>query len=89
MWGRLKLASYCRRTVNSGKKSVVLSPNPLYCFFGSEDHVALDRNPGPGYNTPLSNERVQCREAFCTILYHFNDSLWNVPTVTRTHDLLG
>ena len=25
--------------------------NPLSCFFGSEGHVALDRNPGPGYNT--------------------------------------
>ena len=25
--------------------------NPLYCFFGSEGHVALDRNRGPGYNT--------------------------------------
>ena len=27
--------------------------NPLCCFFGSEGHVALDRNPGPGYNTLL------------------------------------
>ena len=27
--------------------------NPLYCFFGSEGHVALDRNPGPGYDTLL------------------------------------
>ena len=27
--------------------------NPLECFFGSEDHVALDRNPGPGYDTLL------------------------------------
>ena len=27
--------------------------NPLYCFFGSKGHVALDRNPGPGYNTLL------------------------------------
>ena len=27
--------------------------NPLFCFFGSEGHVALDRNPGPGYNTLL------------------------------------
>ena len=25
--------------------------NPLQCFFGSEGHVALDRNPGPGYDT--------------------------------------
>ena len=25
--------------------------NPLEYFFGSEGHVALDRNPGPGYNT--------------------------------------
>ena len=25
--------------------------NPLWCFFGSEGHVALDRNPGSGYNT--------------------------------------
>ena len=30
-----------------------LSINPLECFFGSEGHVALDRNPGPGYNTLL------------------------------------
>ena len=27
--------------------------NPLECFFGSEGHVALDRNPGPGYDTLL------------------------------------
>ena len=27
--------------------------NPLLCFFGSKGHVALDRNPGPGYDTLL------------------------------------
>ena len=27
--------------------------HPLWCFFGSEGHVALDRNPGPGYDTLL------------------------------------
>ena len=27
--------------------------NPLLCFFGSEGHVALDRDPGPGYDTIL------------------------------------
>ena len=27
--------------------------NPLERFFGSEGHVALDRNPGPGYDTLL------------------------------------
>ena len=27
--------------------------NPLYCFFGIKGYVALDRNPGPGYNTLL------------------------------------
>ena len=27
--------------------------NPLLCFFGSEGHVALDRNPGLGYDTLL------------------------------------
>ena len=27
--------------------------NLLECFFGSEGHVALDRNPGPGYDTLL------------------------------------
>ena len=27
--------------------------NPFKCFFGSEGHVALDRNPGPGYDTLL------------------------------------
>ena len=26
---------------------------PLSCFFGSEGHVALDRNPGTGYDTLL------------------------------------
>ena len=25
----------------------------IECFFGSKGHVALDRNPGPGYNTLL------------------------------------
>ena len=25
--------------------------NPLECFFGIEGQVALDRNPGPGYNS--------------------------------------
>ena len=25
----------------------------LQCFFGSEGHVALDRNLGPGYNSLL------------------------------------
>ena len=25
----------------------------LLCFFGSKGHVALDRNPGPGYDTLL------------------------------------
>ena len=27
--------------------------NPLQCFIGSDGHVALDRNPGPGYHTLL------------------------------------
>ena len=27
--------------------------NPLKCFFGSKGHVALVRNPGPGYDTLL------------------------------------
>ena len=27
--------------------------NPLLCFFGSEGHVALDRNPGTGHDTLL------------------------------------
>ena len=27
--------------------------NPLLCFFSSEGHVVLDRNPGPGYDTLL------------------------------------
>ena len=25
--------------------------NPLECFFDTKGHVAIDRNPGPGYNT--------------------------------------
>ena len=36
----------------SGKFGLVWF-NPLYCFFGSEGHVALDRNPGTGYDTLL------------------------------------
>ena len=31
----------------------VIMINPLECFFGSEGHVALDRNLGPGYDTLL------------------------------------
>ena len=27
--------------------------NPLECFLSSEGHVALDRNPGPGYERYL------------------------------------
>ena len=27
--------------------------NPLECFFGIKGHVALERNPGPGYNILL------------------------------------
>ena len=27
--------------------------NPLQCFFSNEGHVALDRYPGPGYDTLL------------------------------------
>ena len=27
--------------------------NPLYCFIGSDDLVALDINPGPGHDTLL------------------------------------
>ena len=30
--------------------------NSLYCFFGSEGHAALDRNPGPGYDTLLPGD---------------------------------
>ena len=26
--------------------------NPLECFLGIEGHVALYRNPGPGYDNP-------------------------------------
>ena len=33
--------------------SVLLWFNPLYCFFGIGGHLALDRNPEPGYNTLL------------------------------------
>ena len=27
--------------------------NPLECLFGINGHVALERNPGPGYNILL------------------------------------
>ena len=32
---------------------IMIIINPLSCFFGIEGHVALDRNPEPGYNTLL------------------------------------
>ena len=38
---------------NHNDRRVLVWFNPLYCFFGSEGHVALDRNPGPGYDTLL------------------------------------
>ena len=34
-------------------KNNIIKINPLKCLFGSKGHVALDRNPGPGYNTLL------------------------------------
>ena len=33
--------------------SLMVWLNPLWCCFGSEGHVALGRNPGPGYDTLL------------------------------------
>ena len=38
---------------NQVSPSSVVWFNPLECFFGSEGHVALDRNPGLGYDTLL------------------------------------
>ena len=35
------------------RKMVLVWFNLLKCFFGSEGHVALDRNPGPRYDTLL------------------------------------
>ena len=32
--------------------------NPLYCFFGSDGHVALDRNPRQGYNRARKSRRT-------------------------------
>ena len=43
----------CSSTADLLGSSILIWFNPLYCFFGSEDHVALDRNPGPGYDTLL------------------------------------
>ena len=37
--------------------------NQLSCFFGSEGHVALDRNPEPGYITVLL--RLIPRDLLC------------------------
>ena len=34
----------------SSKQTDLIS---IECFFGSESHVAPDRNPGPGYDTLL------------------------------------
>ena len=39
-------------SINNPKLGLVWF-NPLQCFFDSEGHVALDRNPGPGYDTLL------------------------------------
>ena len=49
--------------INTSPPPPTVSHNLLFCswfglihysaFFGSEGHVALDRNPGPGYNTLL------------------------------------
>ena len=51
-------ATQCRQFVSvkpcpTGKWIGLVWFNPLPCFFGSEGHVALDRNPGPGYDTLL------------------------------------
>ena len=40
--------------------------NPLECFSCIEGHVALDRNPGPGYDTLLLRHRY----SFTIDLYH-------------------
>ena len=48
---RLKCHSHYLRSCWGNACSVWF--NPLECFFGSEGHVALDRNPGPGYDTLL------------------------------------
>ena len=69
--------------------------NPLWCFFGSQGHVALDRNPGPGYNTLLLrlipgdhlDSRVALPNSYPNALramqggslYHFYDGLWYDP----------
>ena len=49
VWFRFMLLIY---TLNEWTNSLVWF-NPLECFFGSECHVTLDRNPGPGYDTLL------------------------------------
>ena len=46
--------SYQATNLNKGKTANSLVWfKPLECFFGSEGHVTLDRNPGPGYDTLL------------------------------------
>ena len=66
-------------------------------LFGIEGHVALDRNPGPGYNTLLLLlVRLHYQTPTITLymramqggsLYHFYDGLWDDPVGTRTQDL--
>ena len=38
---------------NINKFRMMMMINPLERFFGMEGHAALDRNPGPGYDTLL------------------------------------
>ena len=49
--------------------------NPLWCFFGSEGHVALDRNPGPGYDTLLLRMIPDLLSAFPHRQFHTLPSL--------------
>ena len=52
MW---KVARFVYKLTQNSIKDVsgLVWFNPLQCFFGSEGHVALDRNPGTGYDTLL------------------------------------
>ena len=43
----------CASQVLNVKDQYELMIYQLECFFGMECHVALNRNPGPGHNTPL------------------------------------
>ena len=58
MWIGLEMLQTCNVNFNKWCLNItditcIWLINPLECFFGIESDIALDRNPGPRYNTLL------------------------------------